>query len=56
MISDKLDYLNETKAQIKQAIIDKGQEVSDETPFRDYVQKIQDIKTSEDLQEQLAKP
>lgn len=54
MISDKLDYLNETKAQIKQAIIDKGQEVSDETPFREYVQKIQDIETGVDTSDATA--
>lgn len=54
MISDKLNYLNETKAQIKQAIIDKGQEVSDETPFREYVQKIQDIETGVDTSDATA--
>lgn len=54
MISDKLDYLNETKAQIKQAIIDKGQEVPDETPFREYVQKIQDIETGVDTSDATA--
>ena len=44
-IEKKLAYLNETKGLIKSAIINKGQELTDETPFRDYVQKIDNIET-----------
>ena len=39
-ISDKLDYLAETKTAIKNAIIAKGQTVSDNDTFRSYAQKI----------------
>ena len=44
-ISDKLDYLLETKQAIKQAIIDKGQEVTDTDTFRSYAEKIESIET-----------
>lgn len=44
-ISDKLDYLLETKQAIKQAIIDKGQEVADTDTFRSYAEKIEAIET-----------
>lgn len=47
-IQQKLEYLDETKSMIKQAIIDKGQEITTETPFREYVQKIKDIETGVD--------
>ena len=40
---ENLEYLNETKGIIKQAIIDKGVEVSADTPFREYADKIGDI-------------
>ena len=39
-ITNKLEYLNETKTAIKNAIIDKGIEVSDNTTFRAYADKI----------------
>lgn len=42
-IADKLTYLNGTKEAIKQAIIDKGVEVSDTDTFRSYADKIGDI-------------
>ena len=42
-VTDKLNYLNETKQQIKQAIIEKGQNINDEDTFRSYVEKINDI-------------
>lgn len=38
--SDKLNKLLSTKAAIKQAIIDKGVEVGDDTAFADYANKI----------------
>lgn len=42
-IASKLNYLNETKSLIKQAIIDKGVAVSDTDTFRSYVDKIASI-------------
>jgi hypothetical protein len=42
-LQDNLDYLTETKKQIRQAIIDKGVDVPEDTPFRDYVKKIRSI-------------
>ena len=53
-IEKKLAYLNETKGLIKSAIINKGQELTDETPFRDYVQKIADIETGVDTSDATA--
>ena len=43
-IQTQLDTLKETKAQIKQSIIDKGKEVSDRDSFRSYANKIAQIK------------
>lgn len=42
-INDKLEYLNKTKQDIKQAIINKGQNITDEDTFRSYVDKINEI-------------
>lgn len=42
-IAEKLNYLNTTKTNIKNAIIEKGVEVSDSDTFRDYATKIADI-------------
>lgn len=42
-INDKLEYLNQTKQDIKQAIINKGQNITDEDTFRSYVDKINEI-------------
>ena len=42
-IDNKLDYLNETKSLIKEAIINKGQEVLDTDTFRSYAEKINNI-------------
>ena len=53
-IEKKLAYLNETKGLIKSAIINKGQEITDETPFRDYVQKINNIETGVDTSDATA--
>lgn len=53
-LNNKLDYLDETKQLIKQAIIDKGQEVSDEDTFRSYVDKISDIETGNDTKDATA--
>ena len=40
---DKLNYLNETKEQIKDALNDLGAEISDSDTFRSYVTKINDL-------------
>lgn len=42
-VMGKLDYLEETKTQIKEAIKDKGQDILDSDTFRTYVEKIQQI-------------
>ena len=41
--SEKLEYLNDTKTAIKDAIIAKGVEVPKETTFREYADKIATI-------------
>jgi hypothetical protein len=45
-VQTKLNYLDETKQLIKNAITEKGQDIEDDDAFREYVEKIQDIKTS----------
>lgn len=45
--SDKLQKLLETKAAIKQAIIDKGIEITDNEPFANYPNKISEITSGE---------
>lgn len=49
---DKLQYLNETKSQIRQAIIDKGQTVGTNDTFRSYVAKIEAIETGTPINNQ----
>lgn len=44
-VDDKLLYLDETKKQLKAALIEKGVEVSDNDTFRSYVNKVIEIKT-----------
>lgn len=46
-LSDKLNFLNETKNEIKEAIKNKGVELTDNTPFREYANKIYDIESAE---------
>lgn len=46
-IADKLEYLNQTKADIKQALIDKGVVVEDTDTFRSYATKINEIKSGD---------
>ena len=41
--ADKLNKLLETKANIKQALIDKGVDIADDTKFADYPAKIESI-------------
>lgn len=43
-IYDKLLYLNETKGLIREAIEDQDVEVPQDTPFREYAEKIAQIK------------
>lgn len=42
-ISDKLSYLEETKQEIADAIVEKGQTVNDSDTFRSYADKIKEI-------------
>lgn len=51
---DNLNYLDETKKQIKQAIVDKGQPISDTDSFRSYVDKIKTIETGVDTSDATA--
>ena len=44
-IDEQLNILEETKSQIKQAIINKGQSVSESDSFRSYATKIENIST-----------
>lgn len=53
-IDNKLRYLNDTKQLIRQAIVNKGQSITDSTPFRDYVDKITDIQTGSDTSDATA--
>ena len=45
-IKQKLDYLEQTKEDIRQAIINKNVLVSTEDTFRSYADKIDSIQTS----------
>lgn len=45
-LTDKLIFLNETKNRIKDALIGKGVEVTSNTPFREYADKIGQISGS----------
>ena len=47
-ITEKLNYLSETKNLIKQAIISKGVGISNSDSFRSYAQKISNINTGVD--------
>lgn len=53
-IEKKLAYLDETKQMIGNALITKGQIINNETPFRDYVQKVLDIQTGYDTRDATA--
>lgn len=46
--ADKLLQLQNTKESIKNAIIAKGTEITNDTPFKDYSMKIMEIKTSDE--------
>ena len=42
-INEKLNYINETKSLIKDKLNDLGSEIEDETTFRDYAEKIENL-------------
>lgn len=45
-MQSKFAYLEETKRQIRQAIIDKGVSVSENDTFRNYASKIAEIQVN----------
>lgn len=47
-INEKLNYLLQTKENIKQAIKEKGVEIADSDSFRSYAEKIGTIKSGGD--------
>ena len=47
-INEKLNYLLQTKENIKQAIKGKGVEITDSDSFRSYAEKIETIKAGRD--------
>ena len=53
-LQDELDYLQETKGLIKEAIINKGQDITDQDSFRSYVNKIDNIETGIDTSDATA--
>lgn len=53
-IDEQLTELEETKSLLKQAIIDKGQEVLDTDSFRSYVEKVSNITTGVDTSDATA--
>lgn len=46
-VMHKLDYLDDTKVLIKDAIIEKGQDITDDVTFREYVDKIKEISSGD---------
>ena len=53
-LQDELDYLQETKVLIKEAIINKGQDITDQDSFRSYVDKIDNIEIGIDTSDATA--
>lgn len=53
-IMEKLEYLDGTKESIKNAIVSKGQEIDDNTTFREYAAKIANIETGIDTSDATA--
>ena len=51
-LQDNLNYIEDTKNLIKQAIIAKGQPVTDNDTFRSYKDKINAIQTGEMTEEE----
>lgn len=52
-IAEKLSYLNGTKTAIKNAIVNKGVEVSDTDTFRSYADKVQQIINNDMLRQRV---
>ncbi len=48
-IQEKMEYLQETKKKIKEAIVEKGQTVNEEDTFRSYADKIKEIEGKSEL-------
>lgn len=48
-IADKLTYLNGTKEAIKDALVEKGVDMSGNVPFREYADKIRELNPPESL-------
>ena len=42
-VADKLAYLADTKDDIRAALVEKGLDVPESTPFRQYAEKIREI-------------
>ena len=42
-INEKINYINETKSLIKDRLNDLGSEINNETTFREYAEKIEDL-------------
>lgn len=53
-IAEKLEYLDETKTQIKNALISKGATIADDDTFRSYATTITNLKTVPTLQAKTA--
>lgn len=47
--TEKLKYLNGTKEAIKDALIEKGVDMSGDIPFREYADKIRELGPTDDL-------
>lgn len=52
-LTEKINYLKQTKQYIKEAIISKGQSVSSSDTFRSYASKIENITTESDLESKI---
>ena len=48
-VVDKLNYLKNTKTAIKNALVEKGVDVSDSDTFRSYAQKVADLSVGGDM-------
>ena len=55
-LNRKLNYLNETKQEIKRSLKAKGQPVNDNTTFREYANLVSNITTGTDTQDADATP
>ena len=53
-LENNLSYINETKSLLKTALVNKGQNIDDTTPFREYVDKVSAIETGIDTSDATA--